>query len=199
MNKIPKVEIIRKIIHLSSLSYPLLYITFATRKIMLICVGLLLLSLLFIDVTRKKYTKVNEIFCKYLGFTIRKAEHQSFTGSTYFMIGTFFTILLFSQQIAILSLCVLVISDTCASLIGISCGKRKIMKNKTLEGFLAFFISALVISFIGGIYFYMPPTPLMVASLVASSLELFSKKIKIDDNILIPLGYGITATLIMLI
>ena len=152
--------------------------------------GSIFLTVLLIDIFRIFNKSVNDIFCKYLKFTIRENEKKGFTGSTYFMCGTFFTILLFPRDIAIVSLCVLVISDTCASVVGISIGRVKIVGSKSLEGTLAFFISALTVSYFGWVYFGLLPYLLFISSFVTTIMELFNKQLKCDDNILIPIGFA---------
>jgi dolichol kinase len=186
----PVQEIFRKIIHLSSLCYPLFYLLTNDKLLVLVITGTIFLMVLSIDVLRIFNKNVNDIFCKYLKFTIRENEKKGFTGSTYFMCGTFFTILLFPRDIAIVSLCVLVISDTCASVVGISIGRIKLVGNKSLEGTLAFFISALTVSYFGWVYFGLLPYLLFISSFVTTIMELFNTQLKCDDNILIPVGFA---------
>ena len=186
----PIQEIFRKIIHLSSLCYPLFYF-FTNDKILVLAVtGVIFLTVFLIDLLRIFNKSINDIFCKYLKFTIRENEKTGFTGSTYFMCGTFFTILLFPKDIAIISLCVLVISDTCASVVGISVGRVKLIGKKSLEGTLAFFLSALIVSCFGWVYFGLLPHLLFISSFVTTIMELFNKQLKCDDNILIPIGFA---------
>ena len=186
----PIQEIFRKIIHLSSLCYPLFYLLTNNKALVLVMTGSIFLTVLLIDIFRIFNKSVNDVFCKYLKFTIRENEKKGFTGSTYFMCGTFFTILLFPRDIAIVSLCVLVISDTCASVVGISIGRVKIVGSKSLEGTLAFFISALTVSYFGWVYFGLLPYLLFISSFVTTIMELFNKQLKCDDNILIPIGFA---------
>ena len=72
-------------------------------------------------------------------------------------------------------------SDPCASLFGQCFGQLK-LSSKTLEGSIVFFIvSSLILMF-----FSIPYANIIIVSLACSIVELFSKKIKIDDNLLIP-------------
>ena len=199
MQKIPLNELTRKLIHLSSLLYPALYFILNSREAMLFLTGSILLILLMVDITRLRHKKINDFFYTHLKFTLRSSEQHSITGSTYFMIGTFLTILLFPKHIAITSLCVLVLSDTFASIIGISFGKSKIADNKSLQGFLAFLASSCFISLFASFQFHIAIFPLLCGSIIAAILELYSKKLKCDDNILIPIGYGAITTLSLII
>ena len=72
-------------------------------------------------------------------------------------------------------------ADPCASLAGHYFGQFKIY-TKTLEGSIAFFIIASTIL----IFFSTPYIDVIIVSSICTIAELFSKKIKIDDNFLIP-------------
>jgi len=52
----------------------------------------------------------------------------------------FLVVLLFSKEVAIASLCILVFADISSALVGTHLGKIKITKNKTLEGTIVFFL-----------------------------------------------------------
>ena len=188
-----KNEIFRKSIHLSSLTYPALYSFWLEKSEMLYLTGAIATLLLLIDFSRKKYTKFRQFFNSLFTKISRKSEIDGkFYGSTYFMIGTFLTIFLFAKTIAIASLLVLIISDTCASIFGKAISGRKLFQEKSLAGFLAFFISAFIISIFVNIWF-------VISAFFASLIELYAKKIKIDDNLLIPICYGILSTIINLL
>jgi dolichol kinase len=184
-----KQEILRKFIHLSSILYPFLY-TFLEKREMLIITFILAIFLLLIDIIRIKSSLVRNFLNKFFAKISRESEIDGkFYGSTYFMIGTFFTILLFEKQIAIFSLLILIISDTCASLCGKAIRSRKIYQDKSLAGFLAFVFSASVISVFINPWF-------IIAGFLTGIAELYAKKIKIDDNLLIPVFYGFLSTII---
>ena len=183
-----KKEIFRKLIHLSSLIYPLLYLFFFEKRDMLILTFSLFLFLSVIDFARYKFTNFASFINKIFGIFSRESEKNGgIYGSTYFMCGVFFTILLFEKGVAIASILVLIISDTCASLVGKSIKSPKLYGEKSLSGFLAFFISALVILF----YFTQNVTVALITAFLTSVCELFAKKVKIDDNLLIPITSGV--------
>ena len=68
-------------------------------------------------------------------------------GSTYFIFSAILTILLFPKSIAIVSLLILILSDTAAAIIGKWIGRIRIF-GKTLEGSMAFLITSLLIVWI---------------------------------------------------
>lgn len=196
MTKISTQEVNRKLLHLSSLVYPMFYWVFCSKIQMLFVTGFIFIFILSIDFLRKKNQKINIIFCKCFKLLLRDKEKSSFTGSTYFMLGTFLTILLFPKSIAIVGLCVLIVSDTCASIFGILYGTKKIC-GKSLEGSVAFVISAIIISYFGYIFFQLPLNYGILAAIVAMIAELVSSKIKVDDNVLIPIAYSLTFFLLL--
>ncbi len=87
----------------------------------------------------------------------------------------------------------MLISDTSAALFGRAFGKIKIYENKTLEGSLAFFISAIISSiFLDKLIPF--SYSMVLVCLVATLLEIYSKKLKFDDNLAVPLTIGIVLT-----
>lgn len=188
-------EIYRKLFHAIGLIYPISYICMYNRIQMSIVAILLFIIAFMFEFIRLNIPLVNNIFCKSFSSLLRDHENDKINGMLYFTLGAMISILFFQKNIAILSLFVLVICDTCASIIGILYGKTKLIGNKSLEGTAAFFLSAFFISLIGGYCFNIRIHPLLIGSVVATILELFSKKLKIDDNVLIPVGYGLPSIL----
>ncbi len=196
MNYISRNEITRKIIHLSSSIYPVLYLIFDKRALVIMITGIILIGIILFDLVRNKFTAINYFFVKNFRRVIRGKETRGTTGSMHFMLGVFLTILILPKYYAVVSLFVLIICDTCASIIGIKYGRIKILSKKTFEGLAAFFVSALLISLLAHKFFHLPLAGLIIASFVASIAELVSREIGFDDNLLIPLTYGIIALLI---
>jgi len=126
---------------------------------------------------------------KYFSIFSRKWELEGeIYGATHFMLGTFFSIFFFEKNIAIIAIIVLVVSDTCASFVGKLISSPKLIGDKSLSGFLAFFISSFLIS----IFFYKESLFIMLLiSFITAIVELISKKIQIDDNLLIPITFGL--------
>lgn len=141
--------------------------------------------LLLVDLARKFSQPVRLIFNKFCGSIVREHEALGYMyGSTYFMMGTFISIFFFEKEIVCASLFVLIISDTAASVFGKAFGKKKICGEKTFVGFLAFLISASLISLFFSV-------KLVFAAALTSVVELYAKKMRIDDNLLIPISYCI--------
>jgi dolichol kinase len=195
--KIQKEEIYRKAIHMSSLVYPIFYYFNDSKQCIVTISSFIFVLLMGVDYIRGRSKKLNGFFIRYLGFALRERESSKFTGATYFMLGALCAFLFFQKQIAIISVFILVIADTAASIVGIIYGRHKLVGNKSLEGASAFFISSVIISCIGSFVCGIHVFPLLIASLVVTIFELLSVDIGIDDNILIPLGYGICSTILI--
>lgn len=98
--------------------------------------------------------------------------------SLYFILGSFMAALFFDKTAVAVSVIVLAISDSLASLIGMNFGRHKIYGKKTLEGSLAFFISAfLIVNYFYGFF------TALIAALILTPIELFAG---FSDNIAIP-------------
>jgi len=181
---ITRVEITRKIVHLVTLAIPIGYALLPEETVLLV-VFLLFLSFLSVDLLRHYHSGMAFLFQKYFfGKVLREQEKETLMGSTYFLFSSLLTILLFPKSIAIVSLLILILSDTSAALVGKGIGKISIF-GKTLEGSLAFFFCSLLIvwlypnlnRFWGGI-----------AALGATLIEILP--IRVDDNLTIPLVAG---------
>jgi dolichol kinase len=105
-------------------------------------------------------------------------------GSTYFIFSTILTILLFPKSIAIVSILILILSDTAAAVVGKWIGRVKIF-GKTLEGSMAFLLTSLLIVWI---YPNLNRFSGSLAALGATLIEVLP--IKLSDNLTIPLVAG---------
>lgn len=133
---------------------------------------------------------------------LRKHELKSkkvfFNGASWVFISSVLTIYFFPKITAIVALSILIISDICAALIGRKFGRTRFLglKKKSVEGTFAFFVSAVIIVLFYGIIFQQPFIFFIsgiFAAFVASFAEALSKKVlKTDDNLAIPISFGIS-------
>lgn len=136
-----KSEVLRKAIHLFSLSIPTVYY-FITKELALsILVPLTIFSLL-LDYGRYYSKPLAEIINKIFGIIMRKHEFDSkkknLNGATYVLISAVIVVLIFPKVFVVTAFAVLIIGDISAALIGRKFGKTKFLF-KSLEGTLAFF------------------------------------------------------------
>ena len=188
-------ELFRKLIHLTSLSIPIIYY-FITAESAAIILGILAGLALVIDLGRYLHPETGKIFYKLFGFLLRKHEldhkKKNLNGATYVLISALISVLIFPKVIFISAFSILIISDSLAALIGRKFGKHKFL-SKSLEGTLTFFISAcIVILFtpkVGG--FFEEYLIGFIAAFVGAIVENISFKL-VDDNLSIPLSVGFT-------
>ena len=175
-------EIKRKSFHQVALLIPLCYWFLPKRTALYILIPIALLFIIG-DILRFRVSWAQGLFERIFGSIVRTHERKRAAGTTFFLLASVLTIVLFPKEYAILSLLFLVISDTAAALIGIRYGRIKILRQKTLEGTAAFLISALIVAFL------FRPVPFeqgVVGAIAATVFELFP--FPCDDNFTVPLG-----------
>lgn len=197
-----KDEILRKLIHLSSLSIPIVYY-FIPQKTALIILGIMCFIALVLDVGRYLFPQIGKIFYSVFGFLLRQHEidhkKRNLNGATYVLLSAFICIIIFPKVIVITAFAVLIISDSVAALIGRQFGKHKFLF-KSFEGTLAFFISGIVVVLISPKIEYRLEEYLIgiVATFIGAIVENISFGLA-DDNLVIPLSIGFSMWLLYLI
>ena len=188
-----KSEFIRKSIHLCSLSIPTIYF-FISKQLALEILVPLFLAFFIVDLARFYHQPVQAWFYRWFRWLLRKHEtdHGSkrLTGATNILFSAIVCVLLFPKIITVNAFAILIISDITSALFGRRFGRRKFF-GKSLEGAMAFFVSAIVVVLlapkvqgltleyvIGGI-----------AAAVGAVVEAASTKV--DDNISVPLAIGL--------
>jgi dolichol kinase len=84
---------------------------------------------------------------------------------------------------------VLAVGDSLATIAGHYAGKHALLKKKTLEGTLTFFICTCAI-----LVFFVAPTKAFLVALVASVTELITPP-SLDDNLTVPFVTGLLLSL----
>ncbi len=192
-------ELVRKLIHLFSLSIPIIYF-FVSRNDGILILSILTFIALLLDLARYLSTAVGKIFYRIFGFLLRKHEldtrKKNLNGATYVLISALISIILFPKILFITAFSILIISDSMAALIGRKFGKHKLF-SKSLEGTLAFFISASIVVFLTPKVNYVPMEYLIgiIAAAVGAIVENVSFGFA-DDNLAIPISIGFTMWLL---
>ncbi len=191
-----KSELLRKGIHLSSSVIPLSYYFLDRETEIYILIGFSVL-LILMDTTRIHFEWVRKLYLKFLGPVLRSHEVNNkklfFIGGTYLVIAFLICVIIFSKPVAITSMLIIVFCDSAAAIVGKVYGKHFI-KNRTLEGSAAFFITGMIVIFLTlkettSVYEYFIA---LLALLLTTAFELLPNKI--DDNLSIPLFFGIVYT-----
>ena len=184
-----KNELFRKIVHLLSSFFPVLYFCIQKKQIILILV-LANIVIFVIESNRLQKNYIGRFFNKYISFMIRPYEKSRFMNATYLCVSYLLIVLFFNKNIAIYSLLLLSISDSCAAIIGIKYGRIKIINSKTLEGTFAFIVSGIIlISIISITKDYMIDYRTLYLGVIFSSIiELLTPSRY--DNITVPFSYA---------
>lgn len=177
-----KQEIKRKMFHLLTLLYPIIYNLVSYRIAVIVSASVVIVDII-IETLRLLYPTMNANILKILSGIYREKEKEYPSTLIWTLSGAFLTILLFSdnKQVVTLSLLYLTFGDSIAALVGIMFGNLRIgSRKKSLEGSIAFFL----VGFICGIMFFDWKIAL-TGAVVASSIELLP--LPIDDNFVLPI------------
>ncbi|MBI5476124.1 MAG: dolichol kinase [Ignavibacteriales bacterium] len=187
-----RIEVIRKAIHLVSLSIPIVYYFLSKQSALAILIPMTTLFLV-VDITRHYYKPVEELFFKYFGFLLRRHEsdkkRKTLNGASYVLISAALCVLVFPKIITLTSFSILIISDISAALIGRKFGKHRFLA-KSLEGSSAFFISGLVVILITPKIGYHLSEYLIALIAVVVGTIIEALPATIDDNFSIPVSVG---------
>lgn len=191
-------EMYRKSVHLSSLWIPAIIYFAHTGISVAIFLSLLMANLLLEYGNYKRWRWARIFFTVLFSKTLRNKERVrnrfTVTGSVYVLSSAIMCSLLFPKEVAAIALTVMLVSDTLAALVGKAFGTRKVYKQKSLEGTLAFFLSALIINMLfEPIYTFTYVS--VIACFIATFVELFEDRLEMDDNLSIPLAIGAVLTL----
>jgi phytol kinase len=191
--KILQREVLRKFIHLLMLPVLLGYTIVAALygpKIGILALTALLIILLEIEYIRLEYKlKLPAVID-----ILRRKEKDNVAGNIFFVASTIICFAAFDYPIALLALLYTVFGDLMAALVGRRWGKTKIMRSKTVEGFIGGLIMNMLVGYVimpGEWKIFLP------MALVASIVELWTGKL--DDNLTVPLAAGFVGQMLLFV
>jgi len=188
-----KDELVRKLIHLTSLSIPIIYY-FISKGVALIILGGITGFAIVLDLSRYFSPQIGKVFYKFFGFLLRRHEidekKKNLNGATYVLLSATLGVLVFPKVIFITAFSILIIGDTMAALIGRKYGRHKFMA-KSFEGTLAFFVSScIVVLFTPKIGYFSEE---IVIGIIVAFIGAITENISfryVDDNLSIPIVVG---------
>lgn len=195
-------ELVRKLIHLCSLSIPVIYY-FIPTSVAVSILGALTAVAVILDLSRYYFPKVGKFFYKIFGFMLRRHEidykKKNLNGATYVLISALLCVIIFPKVFFVTAFTILIVSDTAAALIGRKFGRHKFLA-KSLEGTLTFFLSASIVilftpKLTGSFTEYMIG---IAAAFIGAIVENISFGWA-DDNLSIPLSVGFSMWALYLI
>ncbi|MBI3004609.1 MAG: dolichol kinase [Ignavibacteriales bacterium] len=183
-------ELVRKSIHLTSLSIPVIYF-FITREQALWILGPMTAAFLATDIARHYIPPVARWFYQTFGWLLRRHEQEGnkkrLNGATYVLISACLCVLIFPKIITVTAFAILIISDSTSALIGRKYGKKRFF-GKSREGSIAFLVSAVLVVLISPkiqghpLEFFIG----FVGAAIGTVVESLS--VRIDDNLTIPIS-----------
>lgn len=190
-------ELARKAIHLSSLLIPLIYWHIGRKQALLILAPVTL-GFLLVDVFKNVIPSLSAWY--HATFQTMLRDHElnmdrlHLNGATWITLAAFILIAFFPKTIAVAAFAMVSVSDTVAALVGKKYGRHH-FGQKSLEGSLAFFLSAIpVAGLIPGLLF---PVGLCmaVAGTIIEAMVFRIGDFRIDDNLSVPLAGAIAGLL----
>src|SRR6185295_6796532 len=126
---------------------------------------------------------------------VRAEEQVRESAMTPYAIAVLLTILTVPKPAALVAILTLATADPLAAIVGIRWGRRRIVRNRTVEGSLAFFgatflVTAVVLGFGTGAGVFRVLEAAFVIGVAAAACELVP--VRLDDNMTIPLFVGFT-------
>ncbi len=187
-------ELVRKAIHMCSLSIPVVYFFISRSTALSILIPLTLFFGLS-DLGRLFIPAFGRLYHRLFGFLLRNRERNTqrrrLNGATYVLLSATLCVWLFPKIIVITAFAILIISDTAAALIGRKFGRHPLF-GKTREGTTAFFVTALLVVAVAPKVLYLPAEYMIgvAAAFVGTFVEALSGDL-IDDNLSIPLAISL--------
>ena len=187
-----KNEVVRKAIHIFSLSIPTIYF-FISKQFAICLLAPITAAFISVDIARYYIPPIAQWFYHWFGWLLRRHEtnvrKKRLNGASNVLISSLLSVLLFPKIIAINAITILIISDTTSALVGRRFGRHRFLA-KSLEGSLAFFISAVLVVLVAPKIDRLPMEYIIgfIAAAIGTVVEALP--IKIDDNLSIPLAVG---------
>ena len=190
-----KAELLRKSIHLLSLSIAIVYYFITKELALMLLIPLTLISLI-LDLARYLFPAYRKFLYSYFGFMLREHEINStqitLSGATYVLIAALVTVIFFPKVFVILGIAVLIFGDIFAALIGRKFGRHKFLF-KSLEGTTAFFVFGSLVMLVtpkieGSLTEYLIGFAAVAVSAIIENVSYGWA----DDNLTIPLAVCLT-------
>lgn len=193
-----KTELYRKSVHLSSLWMPMLILSLSRNACIVLFSALLLADLVVEYSAYNKTAVIGNLFRRMFIKTLRNREisREGFvpSGSVYIMMAAVIVSVCFNSLAAAAAMCVMLVADSSAALVGKFCGTFRFYNGKSLEGTAAFFVSAFAV--VSCFYADAPLIMVVFVAAMTTAAEFFEKELKVDDNFTIPLVCGFLLNLI---
>lgn len=184
---------LRKSWRLCGIIFPFVY--YFSNKITTIFIILPILCIfLLIEFFRFRISRFNERVFIIFRYILKEKERKSLLTTTTFLASVLVTTVLFRKDIAITATLFLIFGDASSAIVGTYFGRIKILKNKSLEGSLAFLVTCLLIGLLTKVAnIGLAWLVIIAGAFTATITELLA--LPVDDNFTIALSSGIVMEL----
>ena len=193
------IEIKRKAFHCMSIVFPIFYLI-SSKLTMVMVLTVVTGIAVSLDISRHYNPAIQAWVAKFFTTIMRENETSGnfkLSGVSYMFLGFFVTCILFSKGVAISAFLVLIVSDTVAALVGKKIGKPT-ENGKSIEGSIAFAASAMLIGMLSYTFhtYGTSFSGIVVASIAATLVEYHSDRLNVNDNLSIPVTFGLVVTVL---
>ena len=183
-------ELARKALHLTSAVVPLAYAAGAPRLPLLALLGVLLVTALLVELTRRRVRLVRETFHRATSRLLRPHEHVRVSGATWLLVAFVLVVWLCPRSTAIAATWAVAVGDATAAIVGRWLGRRRFgAHGKSLEGSLACVLAtaagALLVARVA-------PGTALAAGLAAAAAEWPGGPV--DDNLRVAAAVALAVT-----
>ena len=179
-------EIWRKAVHLLALLVPL-GCELTSKSLVLAALSIVTIAFILEELLRLNGHHLPFI----TPFTLKMSRPEERTGfimrPAYFAIGIILALVLYPSTIAYASICIGAIGDSAAAIVGARFGHRRIIRRKTIEGFVSGLTSAFLLASL-----FVSPFIALLGAAVGMIMELIDVP---DDNLTMPIFAGALMTL----
>lgn len=192
-------EVRRKAFHCMSIVFPIFYLL--SNKLTMVMVLTVVTGLaIALDISRHYNQTIQGLVAKIFTTIMREDEisgNFKLSGVSYMFLGLFVTCILFSKGVAISAFLVLIVSDTFAALVGKKIGKPG-PNGKSIEGSVAFAISAALIGMLSYTFHSYGTNfiGIVIASIATTFVEYHADRLGVNDNLAIPITFGLVVTVL---
>jgi dolichol kinase len=177
-------EVVRKLMHLSSVVIPL-FVWFAPGAVatgVLVGGGALALA---VEVMRFRVRAFRYWFLLKTRRLLRRHERRTVTGATYLALSYAAAVVVFPTPVAVLAMLYSGVGDAMAAIVGRGIGRHTIRPGKSLEGAVAMFGVTMIL---GMLLTGIPLAAAVAGAAAATALEI--APLPPDDNVWVTLGGG---------
>lgn len=180
----------RRIFHMVNGCVTAFIYSFLTHSLAVHILGIAACVLYIFEQIRLSYPEHQKKLNKFYNYFLRAEEQLKESSMIPYVMGLLLTIISFPKLIAICSILTLGIADPLSAIVGIKYGKNHVVKEKTVEGSLAFFIACFFCIFLPLIVatsnpFYKVFFVSFLTSAMTTYIEMLP--VKLDDNLTIPI------------